>query len=74
VTEVRSQDDERLTGALVARGLAVQRDGGALLVPGATPEQVGVVAGDAGIYLMGLAPRSRSLEQAFFDLTGGETT
>jgi ABC-2 type transport system ATP-binding protein len=74
VTEVRSQDDERLEGALVARGLAVQRDGGALLVPGATPEQVGAVAGDEGVYLTGLAPRSRSLEQAFFDLTGGETT
>jgi ABC-2 type transport system ATP-binding protein len=74
VTEVRSQDDERLAGALVARGLAVQRDGGALLVPGATPEQVGVVAGDEGVYLTGLMPRSRSLEQAFFDLTGGETT
>jgi ABC-2 type transport system ATP-binding protein len=72
VTEVRSQDDKRLTGALVAHGLAVQQDGTGLLVPGATPEQVGVVAGDEGIYLTGLAPRSRSLEQAFFDLTGGE--
>jgi ABC-2 type transport system ATP-binding protein len=73
VTEVGSQDDERLTGALTARGLAVQRDGaGLLLVPGATPEQVGVVAGDEGVYLTRLAPRSRSLEQAFFDLTGGE--
>jgi ABC-2 type transport system ATP-binding protein len=74
VTEVRAQDNERLASALAARGLAVQRDGGALVVPGATPEQVGVVAGDEGIYLTGLAPRSRSLEQAFFDLTGGETT
>ena len=74
VTEVRSQDDARLEGALVARGLAVQRDGTALVVPGATPEQVGVVAGDEGIYLTGLAPRSRSLEQAFFELTGGESS
>ncbi len=74
VTEVRSQDDARLTRALQARGLTVQGDGTALLVPGATPEQVGVVAGDEGVYLTGLAPRSRSLEQAFFDLTGGEGT
>jgi ABC-2 type transport system ATP-binding protein len=73
VTEVRSQDDQRLADALAARGLAVQHDGAALLVPGATPEQVGVVAGDEGVYLTGLAPRSRSLEQAFFDLTGGES-
>jgi ABC-2 type transport system ATP-binding protein len=72
VTEVRSQDDKRLAGALTARGLAVQQDGVGLLVPGATPEQVGVVAGEEGVYLTGLAPRSRSLEQAFFDLTGGE--
>jgi ABC-2 type transport system ATP-binding protein len=74
VTEVRSQDNERLVAALTARGLAVQIDGGALLVPGATTEQVGVVAGDEGIYLTGLTPRSRSLEQAFFALTGGETS
>jgi ABC-2 type transport system ATP-binding protein len=72
VTEVRSRDAERLAGALQAAGHAVQRDGEALIVPGATPEQVGIVAGDQGIYLTGLLPRSRSLEQAFFDLTGGE--
>jgi ABC-2 type transport system ATP-binding protein len=72
VTEVRSRDREGLAGALQAAGHAVQRDGDALLVPGASPEQVGIVAGDARIYLTGLAPRSRSLEQAFFDLTGGE--
>ena len=74
VTEVRSQDDARLTAALTARGLAVQVDNGALVVPGATPEQVGVIAGDEGIYLTGLAPRARSLEQAFFALTGGEAS
>jgi ABC-2 type transport system ATP-binding protein len=72
VTEVRSKDLERLAGALQAAGHPVQPDRVGLLVPGATPEQVGIVAGDAGIYLTGLAPRSRSLEQAFFDLTGGD--
>jgi ABC-2 type transport system ATP-binding protein len=72
VTEVRSQDNDRLSRALQASGHAVQIDGSALLVPGATPEQVGAVAGDEGVYLTGLAPRSRSLEQAFLDLTGGE--
>ncbi len=71
-TEVRSQDDERLARALTQRGHAVQRDGeGGLLVLGATPEQVGVVAGDERVYLTRLEPRSRSLEQAFFELTGG---
>ncbi len=72
VTEVRSKDRDGLAGALETAGHVVQREGDALLVAGATPEQVGVVAGDARIYLTGLAPRSRSLEQAFFDLTGGE--
>jgi ABC-2 type transport system ATP-binding protein len=72
VTEVRARDLDGLAGALKAAGHPVQRDGDALIVPGVTPEQVGIVAGDARIYLSGLAPRSRSLEQAFFDLTGGE--
>jgi ABC-2 type transport system ATP-binding protein len=71
VTEVRSQDDARLGRALQAAGLTVQSEGGGLVVPGATPEQVGVVAGDAGVYLTGLMPRARSLEQAFFELTKG---
>ena len=72
-TEVRSHDNERLARALQARGHDVQGDGDALLVLGATPEQVGAVAEDERVRVTGLAPRSRSLEQAFFDLTGGET-
>jgi len=68
-TAVRSQDDERLARALQGAGHTVQRDDDGLLVPGASPEQVGVVAGDAGVYLVGLAPKARSLEQAFMALT-----
>jgi ABC-2 type transport system ATP-binding protein len=68
-TAVRSQDDDRLARALQGAGLTVQHGEDGLLVPGATPEQVGVVAGDAGVYLVGLAPKARSLEQAFFALT-----
>ena len=74
VTAVRAQDDERLTRALQAAGHAVKRSGDGLLVPGASPEQVGVVAGDAGVYLVGLAPQTRSLEQAFLALTGEATS
>ena len=69
-TAVRSQDDDRLTQALQDAGHTVHRVGDGLLVPGASPDQVGVVAGDAGVYLVGLAPQARSLEQAFFALTG----
>jgi ABC-2 type transport system ATP-binding protein len=69
-TVVRSQDDDRLAQALQGAGYTAQRADDGLLVPGASPEQVGVVAGDAGVYLVGLAPKARSLEQAFFALSG----
>ncbi len=70
VTAVRAQDNVRLERALEAAGHKVQRAGSGLLVPGASPEEVGVVAGDAGVYLVALAPQTRSLEQAFLALTG----
>jgi ABC-2 type transport system ATP-binding protein len=68
-TSVRAQDNDGLARALEAAGFSVARDGAGLLVPGASPEEVGVIAGDAGVYLVGLAPKSRSLEQAFLALT-----
>ncbi|HEX8158288.1 MAG TPA: ATP-binding cassette domain-containing protein [Solirubrobacteraceae bacterium] len=68
-TEVRARDNNVLARALESRGHTVQRDGDALLVLGATPEQVGVIAGEARVNLIGLAPRGRSLETAFFALT-----
>src|SRR5450755_2158270 len=69
-TEVRAQDPVRLTGALERRGHHVARDGDVLLVRGATPEQVGEIAGDERVAVLGLAPRARSLEEAFLALTG----
>lgn len=73
-TEVRSQDDERLARALRAAGHVVTAlPAGGLLVPGATPKEVGMLAHDAGVYLVGLRQQTRSLEQAFFALTGGES-
>jgi ABC-2 type transport system ATP-binding protein len=69
-TEVRAQDPVRLTSALQRRGHSVQRDGDVLLVLGATPEQVGEVAGEERVAVLGLAPRVRSLEAAFLALTG----
>jgi ABC-2 type transport system ATP-binding protein len=73
VTEARAQDPERLVQAIEQRGHRVDRDGGTLLVLGATPEEVGVIALEAQVALAGLAPRTRSLETAFFALTGGES-
>ena len=70
--EVRARDAGRLAAALERRGHRVAREAGdALLVPGTGPEQVGVVAAEEGIALTHLAPRARSLEAAFFALTGG---
>jgi ABC-2 type transport system ATP-binding protein len=69
-TEVRAQDPVRLTGALERRGHRVERDGDLLYVLGATPAQVGEIAGDERLAVLGLAPRVRSLEDAFLALTG----
>lgn len=72
-TEVRARDAERLAQALERRGHGVEREGDTLLVPGATPEQVGAIALEEQVALVGLAPRGRSLESAFFALTEDQT-
>ena len=69
-TEVRAQDPVRLTGALERLGHQVERDGDVLHVMGASPEQVGAIAGHERVAVLGLAPRARSLEDAFMALTG----
>src|SRR3954463_696791 len=69
-TEVRAQDPARLTGALERRGHRVQRSGDVLSVMGASPEQVGEIAGQEGVAVLGLAAKERSLEEAFLALTG----
>ncbi len=70
--EVRSGDDERLAEALARRGYSVTREGERLVVHGAAPEAVGMIAFEEGLPVLGLAPRARSLESAFLELTGGE--
>jgi ABC-2 type transport system ATP-binding protein len=69
-TEVRSGDPDRLVQALAQRGLSGEREGDVLLVFGATPEEVGTLAAEHGIPILGLGQRARSLEAAFFALTG----
>ena len=62
----------RLAAALEAKGLTVVRDSaGGLVVHGATTEQVGREANEARIALTELVAVSRSLEEAFFELTEG---
>jgi ABC-2 type transport system ATP-binding protein len=72
VTEVRAQDPARLRGAVERGGFTVVEDRGTLVVTGATPEQVGQIAHQEGVPLMLLTPRARSLEAAFFALTGDQ--
>jgi len=69
-TEVRAQDPVRLASALQRHGYDVERDGDVLLVLGATPEEVGELAGLERVPVLGLAPHVRSLEAAFMALTG----
>jgi ABC-2 type transport system ATP-binding protein len=72
VTRVRSGDAERLAAALRGHGLSVQSDGsGMLLVHGTPPERVGAIAAQHGVALAELVAVSRSLEDAFFELTEG---
>jgi ABC-2 type transport system ATP-binding protein len=72
VTRVRSADAERLAGLLRERGIAAEpHDSDALLVRRA-PEVVGAIAAEHGVALVELVAVSRSLEEAFFELTEGE--
>jgi ABC-2 type transport system ATP-binding protein len=71
VTRVRTGDAERLAGLLRAQDHVVEPDGDALLVRGAAPEAVGEVAAEHRVALAELVAVSRSLEDAFFELTEG---
>jgi ABC-2 type transport system ATP-binding protein len=69
-TRVRTPAPDQLASALEGKGLRVERADDALVVHGASPEVVGGVAADAGVVVTELAAASRSLEDAFVQLTG----
>jgi ABC-2 type transport system ATP-binding protein len=71
VTRVRTPDADRLAQTLAARGVRVEPDGGdgALLVHGATPDDIGRLAADERIVVTELSARGRTLEDAFLELT-----
>jgi ABC-2 type transport system ATP-binding protein len=69
VTRVRAEDAVRLAGALRQKGMLVEPDGSALMVRNVVPKAVGAVAAEHGIALLELVAVSRSLEDAFFELT-----
>jgi ABC-2 type transport system ATP-binding protein len=70
VTRVRAGEAERLAALLRERDHLVDLDGaGTLLVRGTPPEAVGAVAAEHGVALSELVAVSRSLEEAFFEMT-----
>jgi ABC-2 type transport system ATP-binding protein len=73
VTDVRSPYPDHLRDSLTRRGLTVehgQTDHD--LVVRAEPEVVGIAAAEDGVTLYRLCPRTRSLEDTFFELTADE--
>jgi ABC-2 type transport system ATP-binding protein len=69
VTRARAADVERLAAALRERGMLVEPEGHKLMVRGTSPDAVGAVAAEHGIALSELVAVSRSLEDAFLELT-----
>ena len=70
VVRVRSTDPAALAALLRSREVAVSEVGdGALAVSGLSTDQVGRLAGGAGITLLELTAQQASLEEAFIDLT-----
>ena len=70
VVRVRSTDPAALAALLRSRDGAVAEAGdGSLAVSGLTTDQVGRLAGAAGITLLELTAQQASLEEAFVDLT-----
>jgi ABC-2 type transport system ATP-binding protein len=69
MTRVRAEEVRRLADLLRERGMFVEAERSALIVRGASPEAVGAVAAEHGVALSELVAVSRSLEDAFFELT-----
>src|SRR5215203_3611220 len=72
VTRVRAADLGRLAALLGERGVGAEPGGDGALAVRTTPDVVGDVAAEHGIALRELVAVSRSLEEAFFALTGEE--
>jgi ABC-2 type transport system ATP-binding protein len=69
VTRVRAAEVRRLAELLRGRGMFVEDEPSALIVRGPSPEAVGAVAAEHGVALSELVAVSRSLEDAFLELT-----
>jgi ABC-2 type transport system ATP-binding protein len=73
MTRVRARNREALGRALAESGLEYEPDdSGALLVRGVAPEAIGETANEHRVALSELVAVGPSLEDVFFELTGGE--
>ena len=73
-TRVRTPDVARLRDVLAGQGDVVRETRDDTLAVDAAPEQVGTLAAAHGIVLHELVGERATLEEAFLELTGGETT
>ena len=71
-TRVRAADNQQLAALLSERGVEFTDDGAGRLIVSGEPDHVADIAAENGIALRELTPVSRSLEEAFFELTGEE--
>ena len=72
-TRVRTPHPERLVEALRDAGADVATgEDGAIRATGMGPDRVGELAAEVGVVLHELVATTPSLEEVFFDLTGGE--
>ncbi len=71
---VAGPDVARLAEAMRADGADVDTAGDAVVVRDRTGEQIGRVIAEQQIVISELTPIGSSLEEIFFELTGGETT
>jgi ABC-2 type transport system ATP-binding protein len=70
LVRVRSTAPDALAALLRSHGAELSHDqDGALTVSGLTTDQIGTVAGSAGITLLELADQPASLEEAFMEIT-----
>jgi ABC-2 type transport system ATP-binding protein len=68
-TRVRAADPDALARALGGDDVAFERGEDGALLARAAPARVGQIAAGHGLALVELGPMSRSLEDAFFELT-----
>ncbi|WP_411082386.1 ABC transporter ATP-binding protein [Streptomyces sp. cmx-18-6] len=71
---LRTTESAKLQSALAPRGLnAVRAEDGRWAIDGATAEEIGALAAQAGIPLLELGDERATLEQAYLDLTADDT-